>query len=287
MFRKYFLMDLLEGDKGGGSGGGISTSTTEVVTPPDYKSLVASLPQELRDDPSLKPITSLEGLAKSYVHAQKSMGKDKIALPDKHATRDDYRAILGKLGVPEKLEDYKIAKGKESKVTEEFVKKFSESAHKAGMLPWQAEEMLGWYEKEISSSIEASDAEIKAQVQKDVDALKKEWGEGFKAQVARANVTLKELLPNQEDRQALIDAGFGNNPQLIRVLANASKLLKEDVFVGKGEGLSTMTAEDALSKARTIMGDKDHPYRNPSHPNHLAAKKEVQSLYKQAFPDSN
>ena len=301
MFEKYLnmdrrLMDLLgdAGGAGGGAGeggdkkeGGGEGGSKGGAIPPDYKSLVASLPKDLQEDPSMKSITSLEGLAKSFIHAQKAVGKDKIVLPDKHATRDDYRALLGKLGVPEKVEDYKVTKAAESKITDDFMKKFSETAHKAGMLPWQAEEMLNWYENEVKTATDSSDVEIKAEIQKGVDALKKEWGQGFKAQVARANVTLKELLPDQADRQSLIDMGFGNNPHLIRLLANASKLLKEDVFVGKGGGLSVMTSQDALSKARQIMGDKDHPYRNTSHPNHLAAKKEVASLYKQAFPENS
>lgn len=268
---------------GGGTGNGGSGGTTSV---PDFKTLVATLPEELRNEGSLKNFNNFTDFAKSFVHAQKSIGKDKITVPDKHATRDDYVSILRKLGVPEKVEDYKLSKGEKSQATDEFMKKFSEVAHKSGIFPWQAEELLNWYESEVRSAAEKADNEYKEQIQKGIDALQKEWGQGFKAQVAKANVAFKELLPNQEDRQALIDMGFGNNPHLVRLLANAAKLMKEDVFVGKGEGLTTMTREEALAKARAIIGDPNHPYRNPSHPNHMAAKKEVQALYKEAYPDS-
>ena len=49
-------------------------------TPParDWK---ANLPEDIRNDTSLAPIKDIEGLAKSYVNAQKLIGRDKIPMP--------------------------------------------------------------------------------------------------------------------------------------------------------------------------------------------------------------
>jgi len=69
-------------------------------------------------------------------------------------------------------------------------------------------------------------------------------------------------------------------------LANASKLFKEDTFIGHGEGkLGGMTPAEALAKATDIQGNNAHPYRDTMHPGHKAAQKEVQDLYKIAYPE--
>jgi hypothetical protein len=41
-----------------------------------------SLPEELRHEPSLKNFTDSAGLAKSYVHAQRMVGADRLHCPD-------------------------------------------------------------------------------------------------------------------------------------------------------------------------------------------------------------
>ena len=62
-----------------------TTLTAEKVAT-DWKE---SLSEELRSDKSLENIKDIEGLAKSYVHAQKLVGADKIPVPNKFATEKD------------------------------------------------------------------------------------------------------------------------------------------------------------------------------------------------------
>ena len=67
-----------------------------------------SLPDDLRDDPSLKSIQDVPGLAKSFIHAQKMVGADKIPVPTEHATKEDWDAVYSKLGRPATPDDYKV-----------------------------------------------------------------------------------------------------------------------------------------------------------------------------------
>ena len=49
----------------------------------------------------------MEDLLKSYKHAQKLVGADKIPVPNKHATEEDWNEVFKRLGAPDKPEDYK------------------------------------------------------------------------------------------------------------------------------------------------------------------------------------
>jgi hypothetical protein len=253
--------------------------------PVDWGSLKEALPEDLRGDSTLQSITSLEGLVKSYVHAQRSLGKDKIAVPDKHATDEDWNQLYRKLGVPEKAEDYTLnLEGAE--LSEEFAAKFRDQAHRTGVLPKQAEALAKWYSDFAREAAEAELAEEKQYLNDNVDKLKREWGDAYKDNVTKSRIALKHLIPDDAERQEIMDLGVGKSAAFIKLLNKAAGFFSEDVFVGQGAGqFTSLTPEAALDKARSIQGDMNHPYRNREHPNHEAAKKEVADLYRIAFPD--
>lgn len=305
-FRYGFAMlqDSLnvDGGQGGGTGsagaaGASDTTgnnngdaTTGNAGGVDWSKWMEALPDDVRKDTGLSTIKTLPDLAKGYINLQKTLGKDKIQVPDaKHATEKDYLDIFRKLGSPEKLEDYKfkMPDGIDDKsINTDFMDKIKAAAHTSGILPWQFEKIFGAYHGYASKMQQDSADKFKATQEADIGALKQEWGKGYETELKKANIAFKELLPNAADRQRLADDGLLTHPTIIKALASASKLLKDDVFVGHGSGnLSGITPADALKRAREIQGDANHPYRNPAHPNYKAAKEEVAGLYKTAFPE--
>ena len=293
------LFDILGdgGDGGGGSAGDAGAPGADNKpggasgdNPPpggktfDWTEIKQALPEDLRADSSLSTINSLEGLVKGYVHSQKAMG-NKVSIPDKHATEEDWQQFARKLGVPEKAEEYDFKRPEGVDVEEEFVKGLREVGHKAGILPHQMEKVFGQYVDWVNKFSETQEATIQAQHEKDVNELKAEWGEAFEDRKKAANVAFKELLPDEGLRERLINDGLASHPAVVRILANAAKLFNEDTFVGHGEGkLGGLTPKEALEKAQQIQGDDSHPYRIPGHPNHKAAQEEVANLYKIAYP---
>ena len=57
-------------------------------------------------DPSLTDIKDVANLAKSYVHSQKMIGKDRITLPGKEATDEEWGTFYSELGRPEEAKSY-------------------------------------------------------------------------------------------------------------------------------------------------------------------------------------
>ena len=71
-------------------------------------SFLDSLPEDLRGEPSLKNFTDAGSLAKSFVHAQRMIGAEKLPLPGKSATEDEWNTIYSKLGRPDSAADYQV-----------------------------------------------------------------------------------------------------------------------------------------------------------------------------------
>ena len=118
------------------------SATTPEVTPARF---IDSLAEDMRNEPSLQNIQDLDQLAKGYVHAQRMVGADKIALPNKHATEDDWNQFYGKLGRPDTPEAYEVnyqppAEGYEPT----NLPGFQDAAYRAGLNSDQAQLLLDW-----------------------------------------------------------------------------------------------------------------------------------------------
>lgn len=245
----------------------------------------SQLPQELQDEPSLKIFNDIPALAKSFIHAQRAIGADKLVVPGKHATDDDWQQAFQKLGLPKELKDYEIKLGESASIDKDFVAKFKENAHKAGILPQQAQKLADWF----SETNKASEAEVvkvrEAKIKSDLDGLKSEWGAAYDQKLGKAQQTIREM--NDPGLVKYLDeSGLGNDPQLIKLLAGvAEKFMKEDTEVGGKAGLKTKyTPKEAMVEANKLMMDMKGPYHDKNHPNHKAAVTEVQELFAMANP---
>ena len=58
---------------------------------------IDTLPEDLRDNPTLKRFTNVGDLAKSYVNARQHIGENKLTLPGKHTTESEWNEIYSKL----------------------------------------------------------------------------------------------------------------------------------------------------------------------------------------------
>jgi hypothetical protein len=282
---------------GGASNAGSNTSSnasgnaanTGASNGVDWSKWAEALPEDLRNDPGLSTIKTIPDLAKSYVSAQKLIGKDKIAIPDaKHATEADWLGIYQKLGAPSKVEDFnfKLPDGiKETDVEADFLKSMKEVGVSSGLAPWQMEKVFNAFHGFASSKVQQGEQEFERTRAADIDGLKKEWGQAYENQIKKANTAFMELL-KPEERKRLIDDGIAGHPSVVKILANAAKMLTPDKFIGHGDGINGgMTPADAEKRARDIMADPNHAYRKADHPNHKAAKEEVAGLWKIAYPE--
>ena len=76
----------------------LSTDQKEAEVPKvDFKTLI---PDTYKDEKALQNFQDMDGFVKSYLHSQKLVGADKIPIPNKYATDEDWNAVYEKLGKP-------------------------------------------------------------------------------------------------------------------------------------------------------------------------------------------
>jgi len=275
-----------EGGGAGASGGGVAAGggNTGTVTPVASGSAsggsgswLDTLPDEFKSDASIQGFKSPVDLVKSYIHAQKMVGADKIPVPGKHATEDDWKSVFKKLGLPESPDKYELqAEGADP----EFIKGFKEAAHKYGILPKQAQELYGWYSQMQKSAVEKAKADYETQTKMNLDKLKEEWGGD--AEYTKNLSMAKRALFNffgKDTVEWVEKTGLGNDPQFIKLMHKVGKSMGEDVIKGDG-GVSFNDSDEALHKQISeITNNYAHPYWDAGHPEHYKAVEHVQGLY--------
>ena len=56
------------------------------------------LVKNLETDPNIEKFTEIDALAKSYINATRMIGQDKVAVPNKNSTEDQWNEVYCKIG---------------------------------------------------------------------------------------------------------------------------------------------------------------------------------------------
>ncbi len=280
---------LLTGKESGSSGGGATDqgkatgdqsggADTTIKFPDNWK---LALSKELQESGALKLINDIPALAKSFIHAQSLIGADKIPLPSKHATKEEWRAVQLKLGLPADAKDYKIEHAKDGGLSEAFVPQLAAKAHEIGILPAQAKELADWMGAENKNALASSAKTQQHERQVEVDKLKTEWGAVFPQKLSEAQQALSHFATPEEIKY-IETSGLTNDPQLVRIFAKVGEMLKEDGVIKEGAtGAGGLTPAEAQRQLDVIQRDMNHPFYSKDHPNHAQAMAEVTKLRNQ------
>ena len=248
------------------------TETPQATT--DWK---ASLSEEVRSDKSLENIKDIEGLAKSYVHAQKMVGSDKIPVPNKYATDKDWDAVYEKLGRPKSADGYKYDLPQDKQVDEASLKEFSSQAHKLGLLPTQANGVVKFYNEMTAKSIQDADSKALTARETSTKELKQEWGQAFDQKINQAATLAKSVGATELFDTNLADGTkLGDHPVMIKAFAELAGKMGEDTIT-QASGPAYLTPNQ-IEKQIGELTQPGSAYWDKNHMNHQAAVQEVLAL---------
>ena len=235
------------------------------------------IPENFREEKALDNFNNMEDFVKSYLHAQKLVGADKIPVPNKHATEEDWNEVFKRLGAPSDPNDYKYDL-KDQEMDQGQVQEFNKTAHRLGLLPKQAEGLIKFY-NEMNVNNAASQEEAAAQSQMNVEAeLKKEFGPQFNKRLDQAKrLAVNSLGQDFLENTYLKDGSrLGDNLNVIKAFSDLADKLSEDPII-QGDGTSYMTAKD-IEKEITELTQEGSAYWDKNHINHQKAVDEVLKL---------
>ena len=249
--------------------------TETTVQAVDFQSLI---PAEYKEEKSLQNFNKMDDFVKSYLHSQKLVGLDKIPVPNKHATDEDWKEVYKRLGSPETADGYKYSLPKDHAVPEDTLKSFSEEAVKLGLLPNQADGIMKYYNDIVNQGV--NDQTIKADEARAASEqdLRKEFGSTYENRITGAkNLATATLGADFLNTTMLSDGSkLGDNPHVVKAFAQLSEKLSEDDIV-KGDTPSYLSTNE-INKQITSLQQPGSAYWDKKHPGHTLAVEEVSAL---------
>jgi len=177
-------------------------NTTETQSAEDWRS---SLPEDLRDNPTLSNFKDINSLAAAHVNLKSHLGRDKIAKP---VTSDDWNDVYNFLGRPESPDGYEVKLPDEipepikAQFNDEALGNFRQKAHELGLNSEQASALVAWQAENLSGQFNALQEQQGQSIEEGEKALREEWGRGYDQNVKFAHKAFEEygegvLLPSR------------------------------------------------------------------------------------------
>lgn len=245
----------------------------------------ASLPEEIKAEPSLSMFKDVGSLAKSYVHAQKMRNEKGIVRPGDDAPPESWAEFFNAVGRPESPDKYefgeiKLPEGQE--LDKDLEKQFRNIAHEAGLTGKQAASLRDWYFKQTSGKLSQFEADHKAAKEKAENDLREEWGAEFDGKVKAAQKAWKSFVDPAEmpAMVELMDSGLGNNPLLVKLFSRVAAAMGEDKIIGSPQAGHAKTYQQQATELLT------HPaYVDVKHPEHKMVVDKAKKMFELAYPD--
>ena len=242
-----------------------------------------AIPETYKDS-AIGKYATVGDLAKGYGEAQKLIGAKGVIVPGENAKEEEVSKFYNSLGRPEKPEGYKFTPVEglhpEIKITPESETMFRQMIHKHGLTAKQADGMYKDYFSGASGALTKRDQATSAAKHETEKALRTEWGAEYDNNLNKA----KRLITKYGGADGADSFGeLGNNPKVLKTLANIAMKFSEDGFI-KGGGETNSEVKEAQQRLTDIMLNKDHPYWNTG-AGHSEAVAEVKRLNQIIHPE--
>jgi DNA-directed RNA polymerase beta subunit len=249
--------------------------TTQEINESNFKDLLSD---EYKSHQSLQQYKDLNGLVKSHLELEKTLG-DRVKLPNEKSTEEEINKFFNKLGRPEEAGKYELSTPENLpegfEMNEESLNQFKELAFKLGLTTKQANELRETY---LSQAIELHKSTyISPEKQESEFAEKRDklFGDKAEQMVQTASKLIHENLP-KEQADALDKLGNDELLAVTQLLNNVnSKFLSPDTVSTQYAPAST--ADDARNELMALSNKLDK--MDKFDPMYKATNDKVNELY--------
>jgi len=231
------------------------------------------LPDDLQGVKTLEKFKDVDALAKGYVHLEKYFDGT-IKIPGENATAEEVERYHSKLGRPDTPDDYEFEKPEipdgmnyDEHMEGEFLKK----AHGMGLNSKQVEDLYGWYNSQTKDMFVQHQVAQENSIQKAEIELRADWGRQYEEKISSIQRLVDQYATNDE-KQYLETSGFGNDPNVARMMDRIAKDHGEAKHLGDPK-INAFTDPESAQRAkdafyRDTESDDYKAYFSETHPRH-------------------
>ncbi len=187
------------------------------------------VPEEYRSDPVFDRAKTIQGAMSMIANYEKMKGADSITMPTEGYSEDDWVAWHKAGGRPEKAEDYGITRPEE--MPEELwnadrYTKYSELFHGLGLNRVQVDGIIQAQAVEVLEHTKGLEVDAANAIETLNNGLLTDWGNAYEQKKHLGNVAIEQGVDSPEHKERILEK-FGNDPDMIRLLANLGGKFQE------------------------------------------------------------
>lgn len=246
-----------------------------------------ALSPDLRSNPVIERMKSVEDLAKEHINVQKLIGTEKLPAPKDDWTPEQFNDFYTKLGRPSDPKDYDLA-GVERPEGLPWDDGFQESMvaamHSAGMNSKQVKAVLGAYIESVGGQYDSAMGQMQQTREEGIQNLRNEWGRSFDSQIDLAKrAFMAGAGESYEDVASMTlsdGTKLGDHPQIIKAFAALGGKMSEHGLVGGTSIRTSQSPQEASGERNKLLSDPDFlaAYLDDNHREHPAAVKRINDL---------
>jgi len=237
----------------------------------DWKS---TLPDDLKNDPTLSNFKDIESLAKTVVHQQKQMG-NRIPIPK---DEEGFKELYGKLGRPDEPTAYetKVPDDMADYFGEPQLNEFKNVAHKIGLNQSQVDALINYQTGAIQNQLENEPAMLATQKEETETALKQDWGLDYNKNMKAAQRALQVY--GDQEIMDLMNTSAGNHPAVVKLFARLGAEVTEDMTQNTQNNTLAANKLDAQDEINSVYNNSNHAYFDQKNPEHKVAVERMRQL---------
>lgn len=283
-----------------------SSGTTEPSSEAEQTSLAwkALLDSDMQGDSTLTSLTDdeagIQQMAKMLVHSQRLVGRDKIPLPGKNASAEEWQQVFAKLGKPDTSDGYEFETlsttpsfltpedpEKKAEFEKANIESWKEIAHKANLTKEQAHTLYNELNTKNSELMSTWNDEVSSRIERDklivTEAYGEEGSEKYNQNKAIANRAFQSHFDAEAIERMTADGSI-YSPDLQRLMLDLGKnMLEDNVDVSDPMGRVGSSGAAVQKRIDAIEGDAKGALYDRTHPQHKKVVEERDKLYQQLY----
>jgi hypothetical protein len=237
------------------------------------------VPEEYRNDKVFDRAVSVEGVFKSLASAERMVGKNKVGIPDKNSTPEDWNEFHKAIGRLDKPEGYKFEKDPDipdDLWPEEITGVMQKASFEAGMNEKQLGVINKAFNEFYKAQITKSQTDKLLAINEDRDELKKKWLGTYDANIHLGNIALEKGTEGDPELKEWVKSTIGHHANFARLMRNLGEPYKESTIPNTDGHSPVTTSQIDEQMAEIRAGDA---YKNKMNPGHTEALKKMSKLY--------
>ena len=247
---------------------------------------IRGLPEDVAG--KVNKFQSVGALAEGYVHLQNLTAGEKVYLPKEDASEEEFNQFYKALGRPDEAKGYSVDSAKfgleEGAEETGMLQWFRAAAHKAGLTQKQFEDLTYGFNDYAVGEHEQLIENNEQEYENTEMALRAKWGAKYDRNMEMSRLGMLQYVGGDtaEERMEFFEAfgrRYGNDPMIMQVLHDYAKVTVEPSMSSPDGAQAQMTEHDVQGKINDLMNSA--AYNNKSDPNHNAAVRQVEQLFRQ------